>query len=69
MKSEIVEAFAEMAKERNVDKEVLAEIIESVFMNMIKKRFGATDNFDIFVNFEKGEIEIYQNKTIVDEVT
>lgn len=69
MKSEIVEAFAEMAKERNVDKEVLAEIIESVFMNMIKKRFGATDNFDIFVNFEKGEIEIYQNKKIVEEVT
>lgn len=69
MKSEIVEAFAEMAKERNVDKEVLAEIIESVFMNMIKKRFGATDNFDIFVNFDKGEIEIYQNKKIVGEVT
>jgi len=69
MKSEIVEAFAEMVKERNIDKEVLAEIIESVFMNMIKKRFGTTDNFDIFVNFEKGEIEIYQNKKIVEEVT
>ncbi|MDZ7380099.1 MAG: transcription termination factor NusA, partial [candidate division KSB1 bacterium] len=69
MKSEIVEAFKEMAKERNIDKEVLAEIIESVFMGMIKKRFGTTDNFDIFVNFDKGEIEIYQNKKIVEEVT
>ncbi len=69
MKSEIVEAFSEIAKERNIDKEVLAEIIESVFMGMIKKRFGTTDNFDIFVNFDKGEIEIYQNKKIVEEVT
>ena len=68
MKSEIVEAFSQIAKEKNIDRELLAEILESVFLSMIKKKYGTTDNFDLFVNMDKGEIEIYQNKSIVDEV-
>lgn len=69
MKSDIVEAFSQIAKEKNIEKEVLGEILESTILGIIKKKYGKADNFDIFVSIDKGEIEIYQNKTIVKEVT
>jgi len=68
MKVDIVEAFSEIAKAKNIDKDTLAEILESIFLSMINKKYGTTENFDIFVNMDKGEIEIYQSKTIVEEV-
>ena len=68
MNVEIVEAFKEMAREKNVSRELLVDIIESTFEMMIKKKFGTTDNFDIIMNMDKGEIEIYQVKEVVDEV-
>lgn len=68
MKSEIVEAFSQLVKEKGMDKEVLTRIIEDIFLSMIKKKYGASDNFDVFVNMEKGEIEIYQSKTVVERV-
>lgn len=68
MKSDIVEAFASLVKEKSMDKEVLTRIMEEIFLSMIKKKYGTSDNFDVFVNMEKGEIEIYQSKTVVEEV-
>src|SRR5574341_1494354 len=68
MKSEITEAFSQIVKEKNIDKEQLSEIIHSIVIGMIKKKYGTADNFDIFVNMEKGEIEIHQNKKIVEHV-
>jgi N utilization substance protein A len=69
MKSEIAEAFSQIVKEKNIDKEQLSEILHSIVIGMIKKKYGAADNFDIYVNMEKGEIEIHQNKKIVEHVT
>jgi len=68
MKTDIVEAFHQIIKEKNIDKELLSEIIENTILSMIKKKYGTADNFDIFVNLDKGEIEIYQNKIIVEDV-
>lgn len=68
MKSDIVSAFSLLVKEKNIEKDVLVKIIEDIFLAMLKKKYGTTDNFDIFVNMEKGEIEIYQSKTIVEKV-
>ncbi|MFQ5772574.1 MAG: transcription termination factor NusA, partial [bacterium] len=68
MKSEIVEAFSQIAKEKNIEKDLLGEILESTIISIIKKKYGSSDNFDIFVSMDKGEIEIYQNKVIVDKV-
>jgi len=68
MKSEIAEAFSQIAKEKNIDKAQLSEILHSIVIGMIKKKYGAADNFDIYVNMEKGEIEIHQNKKIVEHV-
>ncbi|MCK4447503.1 MAG: transcription termination/antitermination protein NusA, partial [Candidatus Marinimicrobia bacterium] len=65
---EIIEAFSQIAREKNVDRSELGEIIEKVFITLIEKKYGDTSNFDIIVNMDKGEIEIYHQKTIVSEV-
>jgi N utilization substance protein A len=69
MKSEIAEAFSQIVKEKNIDKDQLSEILHSLIIGMIKKKYGTADNFDIYVNIDKGEIEIHQNKKIVEHVT
>lgn len=68
MNVNIVEAVTMIAKERNIDREALAGILENIFLSLIKRKYGTADNFDIFVNMDKGEVEIYQMKTIVEEV-
>jgi N utilization substance protein A len=69
MKSEIAEAFSQIVKEKNIDKNQLSEILQSIVMGMLKKKYGSADNFDIYINMEKGEIEIHQSKKIVENVT
>ncbi len=68
MNLDIVEAVSQIAKERNIKREALSEIIESIFVSMIKRKYGTADNFNIFVNMDKGEVEIYQVKNIVETV-
>jgi len=68
MNVNIVEAVTQIAKERNIDRELLSEILENIFLSMIKRKYGTADNFDIFVNMDKGEVEIYQIKNIVEKV-
>ena len=69
MNVNIVEAITQIAKERNVDRSALSEILETIFLTLIKRKYGTTDNFDVFVNIDNGAVEIYQMKTIVEEVT
>jgi len=68
MKSEIVEAFSQIVKEKNIDKELLSSILENIMYSIVKKKYGTADNFNIFVSMDKGEIEICQCKIIVDKV-
>jgi N utilization substance protein A len=68
MNTEIVEAVSQIAKEKNIKREALSGIIESIFISMIKRKFGTSDNFNVFVNMDKGEVEIYQVRNVVDEV-
>ena len=66
---EIIEAFTIVAKEKNIDRTNLSTIIEDLFMAMIYKKYGEErDNFSVIVNMEKGEIEIYQERIVVDNV-
>ena len=66
---DIIQAFIDVAKIKNLDRTNLNTIIEDLFMNLIEKKYGEeVDNFDVIVNMEKGEIEIYQEKVVVDEV-
>ncbi len=68
MNAEIMEAITQIAKDKRIDKDHLRDILESIFLQMIEKRFGTTENFDVIVNIDKGDIEIYQEKTVVKKV-
>ncbi len=68
MKSEIVESFSQMVKEKKIDRDLLESIIKEVFGMMIKKKYGQNANFDVIVNMDKGDIEMYVSKTVVAEV-
>ena len=66
---DIVEAFSLLAKEKDIDRTNLSTIIEDIFMTLIYKKYGEErENFSVIVNLEKGEIEIYQEMTVVKEV-
>jgi len=68
MNNLIVESFSQMVREKSVDKDVLANIIEEVFGILVKKKYGEESNFEIVVNMDKGNIEIFLLKDIVEEV-
>lgn len=68
MNVNIVEAVKQIAKERNISRDMVSSILEDIFLSMIRKKYNKDDNFDIFVNIDKGEVEIYQLKTIVETV-
>ena len=65
---ELIEYFAEIAREKNVDRSELGSILEQLFMYIIEKERGDNSNCDVIVNIDKGEIEIYVEKEIVDDV-
>jgi N utilization substance protein A len=68
MNSDIMDAIAQIAKDKKIEKENLRDMLENIFISMIEKKFGSAENFDVIVNFEKGDIEIYQEKIVVEEV-
>jgi transcription termination/antitermination protein NusA len=68
MRSAIVDAFSMMAKEKNIDRDILESIIKDSFRKMMEKKYGLDANFEVLVNMEKGNIEIFLYKTVVQEV-
>ncbi len=65
---ELIEVFSEIAREKNVDRSELGSILEQLFLYIIEKQTGDSSNCSVIVNLDKGEIEIYAEKTIVDEI-
>ena len=68
MNRDIVESFADMVKIKGLDKDVLAGILEDVFGILIRKKYGEEAKFDVVVNVDRGDIEIFLEREIVDEV-
>ncbi len=68
MRSEIVEAVNQIAKEKRIDKDELRDILEDIFLTLLKKKYGDTDRFDVIVNMDRGDIEIFAEKEVVEEV-
>ncbi len=69
MKSEIVDSFSQMVKDKKIDRDLLESIIKEVFGMMIKKKYGQNANYDVIVNMDKGDIEMYLSKAVAEEVT
>jgi N utilization substance protein A len=63
----LVETFSEFKEFKNIDRETMMHIIEDVFRHMLAKKFGSDDNFDIIVNIDKGDLEIWRYRDIVDD--
>src|SRR6186713_3623208 len=64
---ELISSFAEFAKQKNIDRPTMIRILEDVFRNMIRKKYESDENFDIIVNADKGDLEIYRVREIVED--
>lgn len=65
MNHEIADAISQLLRERHIEKQAFQDLIESVFLSILKKKYGSADNYDVIFNLEKGDIEIYCEKQIV----
>ena len=63
----MIESFAEFAKNKNIDRPTMIRILEDVFRTMIRKKYEQDDNFDIIINADKGDLEIWRFREIVDD--
>ena len=63
----LVETFPEFKEFKNIDRETMMRILEDVFKHMLEKRFGSSENFEIIVNIDRGDLEIWRNRQIVDD--
>jgi transcription termination/antitermination protein NusA len=63
----LVESFSEFKEFKNIDRSTMMLILEDVFRNMLLKKYGSADNFDIIVNIDKGDLEVWRNRVIVED--
>lgn len=61
----LIESFSEFKDNKLIDRVTLMSILEDVFRNALKKKFGSDDNFDIIINPDKGDLEIWRNRVVV----
>jgi len=63
----LVETFSEFKEFKNIDRETMMRILEDIFRHMLQKKYGSDENFDIIVNIDKGDLEIWRNREIVED--
>ncbi|SHJ70259.1 NusA antitermination factor [Hymenobacter daecheongensis DSM 21074] len=63
----LIESFAEFARSKNIDRPTMMSILEDVFRTMIRKKYTTDENFDVILNVDKGDLEIWRNREIVDD--
>jgi transcription termination/antitermination protein NusA len=61
----LIESFSEFKELKNIDRVTMMSILEDVIRGMIIKKYGSADNFDIIINVDKGDLEVWQNRQIV----
>src|SRR3954471_22270911 len=63
----LMEAFQEFKDAENIDRPTLMRVVEDVFKTLLRKKYGGDENFDVIVNAEKGDLEIFRRRTIVED--
>jgi N utilization substance protein A len=63
----LIESFAEFASSKNIDRPTMISVLEEVFRTMIRKKYGTDDNFDVIINPESGDLEMWRTREIVDD--
>lgn len=61
----LIESFSEFKELKNIDRVTMMRVLEDVFRNTLEKRYGTDENFDIIINIDKGDLEIWRNREIV----
>ena len=64
---ELIESFSEFKENKSIDKQTMQHVLEDVFRSMLKKKFDTDEHIDIVVNIDKGDVQIFINKEIVDD--
>ena len=64
---ELVDSFSEFKDFKNIDRPTMMRVLEDVFRTLLRKRHGSDENFDIIVNTEKGDLEIWWRRDIVED--
>ena len=64
---ELIESFSEFKDDKLINRETLMAILEEVFRNTLKKKYGSDDNFDIIINPDKGDLQIFRNRIVVED--
>ncbi len=67
VKVNLFESFNDFNSEKSIDKATLVSVLEECFRSVITKMYGTDENYDIIVNPDKGDFEIYRNRTVVDD--
>jgi len=63
----LIETFSEFKELKNIDRATMMSVLEDVFRNLLLKKFGSNDNFDIIINTDKGDFEIWRNREVVND--
>lgn len=66
-KINLIDSFSEFKEFKNIDRPTMMSILEDIFRAMIIKRYGTDENFDIIINIDKGDLELWRNREIVDD--
>ena len=64
---ELVESFSEFKEFKNIDRPTMMKVLEDVFKTLLRKKYGSDENFDIIVNTDKGDLEIWRHRMIVED--
>jgi transcription termination/antitermination protein NusA len=65
--SVLIESFADFARSKNIDRPTIIKVLEEVFRTMIRKKYGTDSNFDVIINPETGDLEMWRTREIVDD--
>jgi len=63
----LIETFSEFKELKNIDRNTMMSVIEDVFRSILAKMYGSADNFDIIINVDKGDFEIWRNRIVVED--
>ena len=65
----MIETFSEFKELKNIDRATMISVLEDVFRGMLQKMFGTDENFDVIINIDKGDFEIWRNREVVEDGT
>src|SRR6056297_1386964 len=66
-KINLIDTFAEFKELKNIDRVTMMSVLEDVFRSVLIKQYGTDENFDVIINIDKGDFEIWRNREVVED--